>query len=158
MGLGPLNLSDADTSGFDPMPSATYAAEVFEVKKRTIADDTEGKLPPGTPGLAIQFKIVEGGEEGEYFNRRVFNNYWIPGSDFDENKGKKLKGMLVRFLVAIGYTEEEVMGGSFEIDPDDMEGRECAVVLGPPSKGFTSNQVNGVKPIGDHAATASGLL
>lgn len=164
-GMGPLNLSDADTSGFDPLPSETYKAEIFKVTKRTIGDDTEGKLPPGTAGVSVQFKIIgngdltEEGEDYEYYNRRVFNNFWLPGEDYDKSKGAKMKGMFVRFLVAIGYEESEVMSGNFDPDFDDMEDRECLVTLGPPNKGYDSNTVRGIKPLGDAVpAGGSGLI
>ena len=166
MGMGPLNLSDADTSGFDPVPSGQYKVEVFEASRTKITKD-DGKLPQDTPGIKIQFKILgdnagDEGEEYEFYNRRAFNNYWLPGADYsDVQAGRRMRGMFVNLLKALGYEEEEVMSGEFDLDVDDLNGRECIATLGiQPEKGGypAQNKVNGVKSLEEAAATSSGLL
>lgn len=164
--MGPLDLSGADLTGFDPMPGGQYKFEVFECKPVSIADDTEGKLPPGTPGYAVQLKIIgdtEGneGEEYEYYNRRSFTRFYFPPADYDKSKAARMQGMFVKFLLAIGYEEAEVMGGSFSFDPDDAVDREGIVTLGlqPAKDGYPAqNKVNGFKSLSEAAATATGLL
>lgn len=141
-----LDLSGANMSGFDPIPSGSYPAVVFEINQVEVENDT-GKLPVGTPGYNVQFAI----DGGEFNNRRVFNRYWIPPSDYDEAKRKNMTGMFARFLLAIGYTEKEVTGGKFKFDPEDAIGRECTLVVGvrpgDADKGYDAqNTVRNVKP------------
>lgn len=131
-GVGPLNLSDADTTefSFDLMPSGLkIRCEVFEISKVFIEKD-DGKLPQGTLGYKVQFKVLNEGEGSKWYNRRMFNNFWIPGEGYDKEKGAKMRGMFVNFLVAVGYDKAEVMSGTFDANEDDIEGRELVVVVG----------------------------
>lgn len=150
-----LNLAGADTKGFDAFPSGTYDAEVFEVSMTAIKGE-DGKLPKGTPGFNVQFKITG----GEYDNRRVFNNYWIAPAKVNGKKYDKkamMDGMLVRFFVAIGYDEDQVTGGDFDPDLEDMIGKECRVVVGQKEyEGETQNYLKGVKPAGE--SVGAGLI
>ncbi len=165
--MGPLDLSGADTTGFDPVPSDQYKVEVFECKPVKIEKE-DGKLPEGTPGFAVQLKIIgdTDGNEGEdykFYNRRAFTRFYLPAADsgYDATKASRMKGMFVKFLLAIGYTEEEVMSGSFSFDPSDAEDRECIAVLGyqPEQGGYPAqNKVNGFKSLSEVAAASSGLM
>lgn len=165
MGTGPLNLSDADTSGFDPVPSDQYKVEIFECKPVKIEKE-DGKLPEGTPGYAVQVKIIgdtEGneGEDYEYYNRRAFTRFYLPGGEYDKSKAQRMKGMFVKFLVAIGYDEAEVMSGEFSFDPSDAEDREAIAVLGiqPEKDGYPAqNKVNNWKSLAEVTASSSGLI
>jgi hypothetical protein len=77
-GMGPLDLSDADTSGIEPIPSGTeLKAEVFQFEPTSIKNEG-GKMEVGTPGFKVQARIINDGEGSQYYNRRVFNNYWLP--------------------------------------------------------------------------------
>jgi len=163
--MGPLDLSGADLTGFDPVPSGQYKVEVFEFKPVKI-DKEDGKLPEGTPGYAVQLKVVgdtEGaeGEDYEYFNRRVFTRFYLPGGDYDKSKAARMKGMFVKFLLAVGYDEAEVTGGAFSVDPDDVVDRECVATLGiqPEQGGYPAqNKVNSFKSLQEVAASSSGLI
>src|SRR6266576_3765064 len=106
--LGTLNLADADTSAgdFTPIPAALYDMHVHEVKVVEVEHDN-GKLPMGTPGYNIQFRV----DGGKYDNRVVFKRYYIPGEGYDPEKRKKSLGIFVNFLIGLGYYKEEVMGG-----------------------------------------------
>lgn len=139
-----LDLSGADLKGFEPFKSGPYPAIVFDVKP-VVTENPDGKLPMGTEGYNVQFAI----DGGEFNNRRVFNNYWIPPADYDPSKKKMLEGMFARFLLAIGYSEKEVTSGKFKFDPEDAIGRECTVVVGirPATEQYeASNNVRNVKP------------
>lgn len=167
-----LNLSGADTSvpEFEPLAPGSYNAAVLEAKW----EETKGggKLPAGTPMLSIQYKITDERLEGK--DRRAFDRYINAPAKIDgkayEHKAK-MDGMLVRFLVAIGYDKDEVMGGKFELDVDDLGGRECVVTLGVEK--YTSNDIDeetgenivkkrntvkGVKKAGSATGAASGGL
>lgn len=164
--VGPLNLSDADTSGFEPIPSGTeLKAEVFDASWTKIKNEG-GKMALDTPGLKIQAKVLADGEGSQYYNRRVFTNFWIPGADYAEkDKAAKMKGMLVNFLVAIGYTKEEVMGGSFdlskELEEDNLQGREFILRVGvqPAREGYPAqNTFLATKSLAEAGAVESSAL
>jgi len=163
--MGLLNLSDADLSGFEPLDPGRYNAEVFEMSMDAVKNvDGTGKMPAGTPMVKIQFKLTD---EGPLFNRRVFVTYVVPPKDYDAGKAAKMKGMLARFFMALGDSEETVRGKNFDPDFDDYIGRECVVVVGKEQKrtrdgdiieGEFNNPVKGVKPAGSIAGAPTGGL
>jgi hypothetical protein len=163
--MGPLDLSGADLTGFEPVPSGQYKVEVFEFKPTKI-DSDKGQLPEGTPGYACQLKVIgdtEGneGEEYEYYNRRAFTRFYFPPAGYDKGKAARMKGIFVKFLIAIGYDETEVMSGAFVVDPDDVVDRECVATLGiqPEQGGYPAqNKVNAWKSLQEVAASSTGLL
>lgn len=118
MGLK-VNLTGAQEISFDPIPAGTYDAVVFEVEVRE--NQGGGKLPTGTQGLNVMFKITQ----EPYENRRVFNTYWIAPDGYETKSN--LDGMLFGFLKAIGYAMEP---GKLNIEPDELQGLECKVVVG----------------------------
>lgn len=122
--LGTLNLTDADLSSgdFTPIPAAAYEMHVHEVAVVEVEKDT-GKLPIGTPGYNIQFRV----DGGKYDNRVVFKRYYIPGEGYDSEKRKKSLGIFANFLMALGYSQEEVTSGSFQTDPEDWVGKQVKV-------------------------------
>lgn len=186
-----LDLSQASDTSFDPFSSGTYDAVVYEAKMDEIKNkDGNGKLPAGTPMIKVQFKITGGpagnefpedgvgdakpfeagsGEDYKLFNRRVFRNYIIPPAKLDGKKYEHyemMNGMLVRFLTSLGFTEEEVKAGDFDLNLEDLAGRECRVVVATkqykpdpenePDKVITQNEVKGTKPAG--APAVGGLI
>jgi Protein of unknown function (DUF669) len=161
---GPLNLSDADMKGFDPLEAGRYNAEVFELGMDAVKNASgEGKMPAGTPMLKCQFKITD----EEYENRRVFLTYVIPPKDYDKSKAAKMKGMIARFFIALGTPEEEVLSKDFDPDFDDYLGVPCVVTLGKEPKkdrqgnvieGEYNNPVKSVKPAGSLVAGSESVL
>jgi hypothetical protein len=118
-----LDLSGADMKGFAAIPSGRYPAVVQEVKAFE-TDNPEGKLPVGTPGWNVQFKV----DGGEHDNARVFNRYYNAPAGYE--KKAMMDGFLARFLIAIGAaTEKDIAGGKAKINPADWEGCECTVVV-----------------------------
>jgi Protein of unknown function (DUF669) len=150
-----LNLAGADTSGFDAIPSGKYAATVFEVEPCEV-EGADGKLPQGTPGYNVKFRV----EGGEYDGRFLWNRYWLPGDEYDATKGARMKGMFVNLLVALGHDEKKITSGSFKLDVEDLTGRECVVQVGQYTyDNELRNNVKGVKPAGEAVgAASSGLL
>jgi hypothetical protein len=147
-----LDLSGADLKGFDPVKAGTYDATVVAVEAIE-AENPDGRLPMGTPGINVQFKI----DGGPYDNRRVFNRYWMPPLEYDEERRKKTLGMLARFLMAIGYPEEQVTGGGFNLDLPDMVDRDCKVTVKVDHE-YNNNKVTNVKPRDAGAPSQGGLL
>lgn len=159
--MGPLNLADADLSGFEPIPSGTeLKMEVFEIKKTKIEKD-DGKLPQDTPGYVVQIKVLNEGEESQYYNRRIFDRFYLPGAGYDQDKAKKMRGRFVSFLLGVGYPQDEVMGGAFKFDEDDAQGREFIGRVGVnPAKGDyeASNKIVAYKTLAEGAVPSSELL
>lgn len=160
MPLGPLNLSDADMKGFDPLEPRQYDAEVFEITMDSVKN--EGKVPIGTPLMKVQYRITD----PEFENRRVFNQYVIPPKGHDKAKKAKMEGMIARFFIALGDSEETVLSKGFEPDLEDYKGRPCVVTVGKEQKrdrennvveGEWNNPVKAVKPAGT-AVASGGLL
>jgi hypothetical protein len=161
--LGTLNLSDADMSAgdFDPIPAATYEVHVHQVTMVEVENDT-GKLPIGTPGWNIQFRV----DGGKYDNRVVFKRFYIPPVEYDTEKRKKSLGIFANFLVAIGYPKEEVLSGSFDTNPPEWEGKTCraSVRIRPAQKDAdgdviypAQNEITSLKPL-SAVSTAPGVL
>lgn len=152
--LGTLNLADADLSAgdFDPIPPASYEMHIHEVQAVEIEKEG-GKLPVGTPGYNIQFRV----DGGKYDNRVVFKRFYIPGPDYDAEKRKKSLGIFANFLMAMGYSKDEVMSGSFQTDPMDWLGKQVkvSVRIRPATEDYSAqNEVTSIKPL--NAATRSG--
>jgi len=162
--LGPLNLSDGDTKGFDALDPGRYNAEVFDIGMDAVKNEG-GKTPVGTPMIKVQYRIVsddQGNTDG-VANRRVFQTFVIPPKDHDVKKAQTLKGMLIRFFVAMGEDEADVRNSKFDPDLEDYKGRECVVTLSKVPKKDRggnviadefNNQVQGVKPAGSIGASA----
>lgn len=174
---GVLDLTGADTSTFDAIPSGRYNCTVWDCSWDATKGGPDSKMPAGTPMLKMQFRLSDEYENYEYTNkdgqktkigknRRVFSQWVIPPADYDPDKAAKLKGMLVNMLIGLGYDESKVTKGNFKLDFEDMTGRECVVVLSqreyPKDSGNWSNPVTGIKPAGSatigSTAETSGLL
>jgi hypothetical protein len=141
-----LDLSGADTSGFEPVPVGSYNATVYEVE----ASETTGtgKLPAGVPMVKVQFAI----QDEPYVNRRVFNNFVLPNASQHENSARFL-GTFVNFLVGVGEDEAKIKKSGFKMENlKDLEGRECVirVKIGKTTEEYPDpqNQLVGVKPAG----------
>ena len=151
-----LDLSGADLTEFEALPSGQYNATIYEMEPVETAGGPDAKLPAGTPGFKIRFAI----QDEPHVGRAVYSNYYIPPAEYDAQKAAKMKGAFARFLIAIGYHEKDVLSGKLKIDDlSDVGGRECVVIIGPPNlEGSTFNSVKGVKPAGSKGGSSSGGL
>jgi hypothetical protein len=151
-----LDLSGADLRGFEPIPSGQYNAEIVEVKMEETQGGPNAKLPAGTPRVNVRFRVTD----GEFEGRNVFNSYTLPPADYE--KAAIMKGMFVRFLIAVGYDEKKVTSGKWTFDADDFPGRSCTVTVAQEPKrggdGEMINVVKAVKPLGEGASSGGGLL
>jgi len=86
--------------------------------KITDITDTEtknaGKLPAGTEGWSVEFTV----QEGQYENRKIWNNYWFAPSTL---------GFLRSMLVATGEYSKEDLQGDFDVELDDLIGLDLVV-------------------------------
>ncbi len=163
--LGPLNLSDGDTKGFDALDSGQYNADVFKIELTAVKNEG-GKTPVGTPMINVQYRILsdaEGNTDG-VTNRRVFQTFVIPPKDHDPKKAQTLKGMLIKFFVALGDDEADVRNAKFDPELSEYVGKECVVALSKEQKrnrdgsiveGEFVNRVQAVKPAGSISGAAS---
>lgn len=150
---GTLNLAGADLKGFDPIPSGKYDAIVARAEWKYTKGGEDAKMPKGTPMLNIGYTV----DGGEYDGRWVWRSYIIPPADYDEKASARMKGMLVRFLMATGYSEDDVTSGDFDIDLDELIDKEVNVQV-KINKDGDQNDVTAVRPRGEVTAEASGLL
>lgn len=159
MDVPALDLSQADSGGFDALDTGTYPASVFNVEWRATKGGPQAKLPKDTPMIAVQFRV----SAEPYVNRRVFRQYVIAPARLDdgsvnENKSKS-DGILAKFLEDIGYPADVVKSGDFQINFEDMAGRECRVSVKKklkynyvptegqePESDDYDNEVTGTKP------------
>jgi hypothetical protein len=164
MSPGLLNLSDADMGAgdFAPLDPGRYEAEIYSITMDAVKN-AGGKTPVGTPMIKVEFKLTE----ERAGNRHAWTQYVIPPKDHDKEKAMKMKGMIARFFVALGDTEEAVRSKDFDPDFEDYIARPCVVVLGKEAKrtrdgeiieGEFNNPVKGVKPAGSMVGSTGGLL
>lgn len=157
---GVLDLSGANVKGFDPLPSGTYDSELFEHKW----DKTKGtgKISVVCPLLKVQFRVIE----EPYVNRRLFDQFVIPPKDYDKDKTATMQGFLVRFLVAMGLEQDEVMSKKFNLEEalNDLHDEPVCVVVGQTpdlrqtaQEGDMTNDVKGYKRLGDRVPASARL-
>lgn len=149
-----LDLSNADLKGFEIIPSGWKDAVAYELTDVEVENDT-GKLPVGTPGINVQFKI----DGGEYDGRYLWNRYWFAPKDYDPQKKRTLDGMFARFLLACGISEKEVTSGKFTLKNEDLVGRELQINVGQYTyDGEKRNKINGTRPRGANVEESGALL
>jgi hypothetical protein len=161
-----LDLTDREDADFSPVPAGKYRATVHEAEER--ATGGSGKLPEGTPMIAIQWKLEEALFETEenIENRRVFSQNVVPPKEIDGAPYKNYKlmnGIIFRLLESLGYSEEVLSSGEFELDYDDMKGREAILTVGryeyedpDTAEKTVRNNVKGFRPVREEET--SGIL
>jgi len=151
-----LDLSGADTSGFDAVDAGSYNCTVYEAEMTETQGS--GKLPAGVPMIRIQFAVQD---DGPAKGRRFFNNYVLPTEDQHQN-ARMMQGNFVKFLTALGEDEKKIKTKGF--DPANLEslvGRECVVRVSKEKDSREGhedewqNPVKGVKPAGSPTGTSS---
>lgn len=167
IGIGPLDLTDADETAFDALPSGDYLARVHSHSWARLPGGEGKKLPEGTPRLSVRFTLSQPvGHDAQGMRvegRTVFNNYHIVPEDSQYAKENKnavamMKGALVNLLMAVGHDKDSVKTKKFDLQAavENLGDQEVKITLGPPSPGYTSNTVKAVKPATD--AVGSGLI
>lgn len=162
-----LDLSKADDSfKFNPLPEGTYNATIVDAIMREVK--AGGKLPEGTPQIAVRFEIDEdeipepevtkdenGNEVTTPYTKNVFSNYHIVLDKKYPTKST-MDNILYGFLKAVGYDVEELKSGKFNLEMDDLKGRKCQVhvTVSEPTERYPNpnNQVKYVKAAGEGAA------
>jgi hypothetical protein len=154
-----LDLSGADTSGFEALPTSSYDCTVYEVEMTETRGGAGAKLPTGTPMVKVQFRIKDG---EEHAGHPFWTNFPLPDKTY-ENAGKTL-GNFVNFLSALGEDADKVKTKGFDLNKlSSLQGRECVVRVTreewPKDSGDFVNRVKGVKPAGSpKGGPSSGLI
>lgn len=159
---GALDLSDANTKGFDPLDSGTYDCELFEYEWAETKGGEGSKMPGGTPMLKLQFRVIE----EQFENRRLFDQFVIPPADYDKEKAATMKGMLVRFLTAMGLDESDVTTKKFNLNEtlDNLVGEPVRCTVGQEEQkvgvnaGRINNPIKGYKSAGESEDSSNRLL
>ena|SRR5215831_6580847 len=164
-----LDLTDREDVSFDALPAGKYRCSVFEVDERE-TDNPEGKLPVGTKYLNIHWRVEEDeprrdpntGTDINVFNRRVFSRLFFPPEGHPVDKAKRMNGIIYRTLQALGYSDEDLSSGSFNLEPDNLLERQAWVTVNryeyPPNSGDFRNEVKGVKALSEAEVASSGIL
>lgn len=151
-----LDLTSADTRG-NFMEGGWKDALVSNIEMIR-AENPDGNLPIGTPGINVQFTV----DGGQYNERKVWNRYWFPPAEYDAQKRDRSLGMFVRFLVACGYDEKEVKENGFNLDANvaDLIGKPVQVNT-KYDENYDNNKVTGVRGRSGNSnegSTAGGVL
>jgi hypothetical protein len=160
-----LDLTEREDSA--PVPAGKYRVSVADAEERETGGN--GKLPEGTPLIWTRLKIEEAlfepfddeGKPVDPVGRSVFNQTVIPPAEIDGEPYKNYKmmnGILFRTLLGFGYTKEELESGDFELDVEDLKGREAIATVGrreykdpDTDEVIISNTVKGIKPAGEQS-------
>lgn len=166
---GVVDLTDRDDSvgegGFQAVPSGSYNCTVDDADWKYVSS-VGGKMPEGTPGLNIRFRVDQDEPERrgvKVANQCFFKTYWIPPKDYDAEAAKKLRGALANFLKAAGVPDDKLNSKKFNLndEKDEIIGNPLVVVVGKKHNDYTDqddNPVMGVKPAGSLAKTAAGSV
>lgn len=165
---GPLNLQDADLKGFDAVDPQRINAVVHEIKMDAVKNTRgTGKMAAGTPMIKVQWRATEDNVEG-LENRRFFSQHIIPPENYDDKKAaQRMKGMVARLFIALGETEETVLGKKFAPDLEDYVGKPAVIQVGKeqkrtnegdPIEGEFNNPVKSVRPPGTNTGSDSSSL
>lgn len=165
---GTLDLTGADESaglGFEPAPSGRYECFIDEgTEWRQTSGGPQAQLPEGTWYLAVWWRCDEeeprklGEELITVKNKVFFQNLFVPPPEHDATKAATMKGNMLNFLLAIGYTKEEINKKGFRVNPDNLYGKRGTVIVRRKRNKQTNeweNQVQGVKAAGSGDASTS---
>jgi hypothetical protein len=126
---------------FAPLPPGTYSAVVF---KGELKEAGENAKNPGSQYIAWEFNILDDG----YEKRKAWMNTSLVSNALP---------MLKRFLLAVGYDEEELNNPEFGIDIDEVVARECRLVIVESINPNTDEKTHSVKRILPSGAVAADL-
>lgn len=139
-----------ESSGFDNLPAGTYNAVIYDSEVREAGDDAKY---PGNQYISWELNITEDGYEG----RKLWYTTSLATTPKALENRTKVLSMLLGFLKACGYTDEELNAPDFELDPEDLYGTPVKIVVGIRKwNGEERNNVKRVMPA-DADASASDL-
>lgn len=161
-GLVDLTGADESAGSFEAIPAGKYNAHIHEAEWRFTQGGEGASLPAETPYLNVQIAIDDEERNGvKVSNRRVFGKLFVPPAEYDATKASRMKGAMLNFLRAAGYTDAEINKKGFRIDPDDLAGRALTVTVSRFKNDYTDEMDNGIrgfKPAGEAQAATAGAL
>lgn len=158
-----LDLTEREDSA--PVPAGRYRVSVADAEERSTSGD--GKLPEGTPMIWTRLRIEEPlfdpeddeGNPVDTVGRSVFNQTVVPPKEIDGQPYKNYKmmnGILFRTLLAFGYTKEDLESGDFELDADELKGKQTIATVArrewtdpDTDEVVVLNDVKSLKPVGE---------
>lgn len=159
-----LDLTEREDAA--PVPAGKYRVSVADAELRQTSGN--GKLPEGWTIIWTRLKIEEPlfeplddeGKPVDVIGKSVFNQTTIPQQKLDDGSDyknyKMMNGILYRTLLAYGYTKEEMNSGEFELDEEDLKGRQAIATVArstwtdpDTNEEVPKNDVKGLKPAGD---------
>jgi hypothetical protein len=108
MGVIKVDFEGVSSEGFPPIPAATYAATVAKVEYQAKSRSS------GQPVLNFEFDLVD---VGNVKGRKLWRGYSLQ---------PKALWNLKQTLERLGI---EVPEGELEIDPDEIQGKHCQLVV-----------------------------
>lgn len=152
--LKTLNLAGAETFDSSTLPTAWYDAVITKVEDCEVENDT-GKLPVGTPGIVVTFRV----DGGEHDGRFQWNRYWFAPDDYNPDAKKWIDGAWLKLFSAAGFgTEDDLRKGKgIPKDTQDLVGNELSMRVGVQKNDKSRNEIKDLRPRGQ-AASSSGLL
>jgi hypothetical protein len=120
--------ADVEAASFEALPRGRYHVTVFEGEVKQSGPNAKH---PGADYLAWTLKV----QEGKYSNRNVWYNTSLT---------EEARGLLKAFLQCF-YEEDELNNPDFELDINDVVGRECIAVVRVgtnPNTGEANNNVS----------------
>ncbi len=100
-----VDFSKTEEKSFSPVPAGTYKLQVVTAEEKV--KDESGAWPY----LNVQFSVVD----EEYANRRIFQT-------MTTKPDNSANFLLLAFLKALGYTDDEVRSADFDFDPEEFVG------------------------------------
>jgi hypothetical protein len=120
---------------FEPVPAGTYDAVVFKGELREAGPQAKN---PGSSYIAWEFNLLDPG----YERRKAWlNTSLVPAA----------LPMLKRFLLAVGLEKGDLDAADYELDINEIEGRQCRLVIVAgtnPNTGEVNHSVKRVLPPG----------
>lgn len=152
--LKTLQLGDATVFDNTPLPTAWYDVVITKVEDCEVENDT-GKLPVGTPGVVVTFRV----DGGEHDGRLQWNRYWFAPADYNPKSKGFMDGAWLSLFEACGFgTQDDLRKGKgVPKSTDELISQELSIRVGTQKNDPERNEIKAVRKRGQ-AAEAGGLL
>ena len=130
-------------AGFEVMPKGVYTLEVLDATETKTGPDSKN---PGSDMIKLELGVID---DEQWEGRKLWQNIVFT---------EKSKGMVKANLLALGYSEDELDDPDFEVDADDLIGRQCQAIVNvkvnpdtkdlPPAQQEQQNNIRRLLPVG----------
>lgn len=131
MALPTGGFADTTPAG-EALDAGSYEIEVVKAVVKQVKDEESDNF--GKDYIGLQLRPIDAPDDLFFHNLFPF---------------PKTKRFLMRDLLALGYSEDELKDESFELDADDLVGRKATAIVGVRTyQGEDQNDVKRLTPIG----------